>query len=266
MKVWKYPNEIYEYVSKNAKTMTDQEIADKLNTQYKEYDFTKEKVRAFRKNHKIKNERKGGIQKGSSLVYPKGLEDFVRKNAEGRTTQELTDLINKKFGQGTITQSNTRAYMKNHKIKNNINCKFKKGVEPWNKGISCEMPLAAVEHQFKKGHKPHNLKKQGTISKTTDGYLIIKVQNKGKQNERWKMLHRYIWEKENGEIPQGKMLTFLDGDKENCNISNLTLIDNEINLELQRRKLRTQSAEITKTGIKVAELAQVVRKRRKIAK
>lgn len=266
MKVWKYPKEIYEYVLKNARNMTDQEIADKLNARYKEYDFTKEKVRAYRKNHKINTGRKPGTPKGKSLVYPAGLEDFIRENAAGRTTQELTELINKRFGKETITASKTRAYMKNHKIKNGLDCKFKKGNEPWNKGISCEMPQAAVEHQFKKGDKPHNFKEKGTISKTTDGYLIIKVKTEGKQRECWELLHRYVWEKANGEIPAGKMVTFLDGDKENCDISNLALIDNEINLELHRRKLRTQYAEITKTGIKVAELVQAVRKRRKTVK
>lgn len=59
------------------------------------------------------------------------------------------------------------------------------------------------------------------------------------------------------------MITFLDGNKENCDIGNLALIDNDINLEMQRRNLRSQCAEITKTGIKVAELAQAVRNRKK---
>ena len=83
MKVWKYPKEIYEYVLKNARNMTDQEIADKLNARYKEYDFTKEKVREYRKNHKINTGRKPGTPKGKSLVYPAGLEDFIRENAAG---------------------------------------------------------------------------------------------------------------------------------------------------------------------------------------
>lgn len=263
MKVWKYPKEIYDFISNNAKNMTDEEMANGLNEQYKEYDFTKEKVRAYRKNHKINTGRKPGTQKGRSLVYPAGLEDFVRANAQGKTTQELTNLINTKFGEGTITESKTRAYKKNHKIKSGVDCKFKKGVQSKMKGISREMPKAAVAYQFKKGHKPHNFQEKGTISKTTDGYLIIKISNKGTQRERWEFLHRYVWQKEKGEIPPEKIITFLDGNKENCDIENLALIDNDINLEMQRRKLRSQYAEITKTGIKVAELAQAVRNRKK---
>lgn len=263
MKVWKYPKEIYDFISKNAKSMTDEEIANSLNKQYKEYDFTPQKVKAYRKNHKIRTGRKKGNPKGCSLIYPDGLEEFVRANAPGKTTKELTDLINAKFGAGTITESKTRAYKKNHKIKSGVDCKFKKGVPSKMKGISCEMPKAAVAYQFKKGHKPHNFQEKGTISKTTDGYLIIKISNNGTQRERWEFLHRYVWQKEKGEIPPGKMVTFLDGNKENCDIGNLALIDNDINLEMQRRKLRSQCAEITKTGIKVAELAQVVRKKKK---
>lgn len=263
MTVWKYPKEIYEYISKNAKSMTDKEIANSLNERYKEYDFTPQKVKSYRKNHKIRTGRKGGNKKGRSLVYPDGLEEFVRANALGKTTQELTNLINAKFGAGTITESKTRAYKKNHKIKSGVDCKFKKGVPAWNKGIRCEMPKAAVKYQFKKGHKPHNFQEKGTISKTTDGYMIIKISNKGTQRERWEPLHRYVWQKEKGEIPPGKMITFLDGNKENCDIENLELIDNEINLEMQRRKLRAHYAEITKVGINVAKLAQLARKKKK---
>lgn len=261
MKVWKYPKEVYDFVAANARTMTDQEIADALNGKYA-YDMTVSKVRAFRKNRGIKTGRKGGVPKGYSYKYPDGLEEFVRKNAQGKKTKELADLINAHFGAGTITENQTRYYKKNHKITSGLDCRFKKGVPSKTKGIHREMPVAAVAHQFPKGHKPSNYKEKGTISKTTDGYLIIKVSNTGTQRERWKPLHHYIWEQKNGEIPQGKMLTFLDGDKGNCSIENLALIDNNINLELQRRKLRSQCAEFTKAGIKVAELAQAVKNRK----
>lgn len=89
--------------------MTDEEMANCLNEQYKEYDFTQQKVKSYRKNHKIRTGRKKGNQKGYSLIYPDGLEEFVRTNAPGKTTKELTDLINAEFGAGTITESKTRA-------------------------------------------------------------------------------------------------------------------------------------------------------------
>lgn len=125
------------------------------------------------------------------------------------------------------------------------------------------MPKGAKIHQFRKGHKPHNIKELQEISKTTDGYLIIKVKEEGIQRERWQFLHRYIWEKERGEIPPGKMITFLDGNKENVEIDNLAFIDNEINLEMQRRGLRAAEKEITKTGINIAKLSIKTRERKR---
>ena len=49
-------------------------------------------------------------------------------------------------------------------------------------------------------------------------------------------------------------MSFLDGDKDNCNIENLFLIDNETNLEMNRRELRFDEAELTKVGRNIAKL------------
>lgn len=255
MKVWRYPEGVKLYIESNAKALKDEELAENLNRLYPEYSFTVTKVRAFRKNHKIRNGRKCGISKGYSYIYPEGFEEFVKREAKNRTTEDLTKIINKEYGEGMITESQTRAYKKNHKITSGIDCKFKKGRISERKGISCEMPEGAKKRQFQKGHKPHNTKDLQEISKTKDGYLIIKVKEKGTQRERWQFLHRHIWEKEYGEIPRGKMVTFLDGNKENIELDNLALIDNEINLEMQRRGLRAKEKEITKTGINIAKLS-----------
>ena len=50
------------------------------------------------------------------------------------------------------------------------------------------------------------------------------------------------------------MVSFLDGNKDNCDISNLFLIDNQTNLEMNRRKLRFTCPEMTAAGKNVAEL------------
>lgn len=59
------------------------------------------------------------------------------------------------------------------------------------------------------------------------------------------------------------MVSFLDGDKDNCNIENLFLIDNEINLEMNRRELRFDEAELTKVGRNIAKLNISARNRKK---
>ena len=49
------------------------------------------------------------------------------------------------------------------------------------------------------------------------------------------------------------MVSFLDGDKDNCSIENLILMDNAVNLEMNRRKLRFTDKDRTKTGMLVSE-------------
>ena len=50
------------------------------------------------------------------------------------------------------------------------------------------------------------------------------------------------------------MVGFLDGDKDNCDIKNLVLIDNKENLELNRSRLRFDSPELTETGVLIAKV------------
>lgn len=47
---------------------------------------------------------------------------------------------------------------------------------------------------------------------------------------------------------------------ERVNDDDLVLIDNEINLELNRRKLRQQEAELTRTGVNIAKLSIATKK------
>lgn len=51
--------------------------------------------------------------------------------------------------------------------------------------------------------------------------------------------------------------------KDNCNIENLFLIDNETNLEMNRRELRFDEAELTKVGRNIAKLNISARNRKK---
>ena len=115
---------------------------------------------------------------------------------------------------------------------------------------------------FCKGNVPANHMEVGEYTHTTNGYLIQKVQEQGTQWERFEFVHRKVWEEHNGPIPEGKMVSFLDGDKDNCDIDNLVLINNIENLELNRSRLRFSNAEFTKTGVAIAKVKVTARKKR----
>lgn len=61
-----------------------------------------------------------------SRRYPKEVHDFIRSNVEGRTTRELTDMVNKNFDVG-MTASQIKSYKQNHKLKSGTPCGLPKG-------------------------------------------------------------------------------------------------------------------------------------------
>ena len=102
---------------------------------------------------------------------------------------------------------------------------FKKGNIPWNKGTK-GLFKGGEKTYFKKGHTPHNTLPIGSMRIDVDGYMDIKV-----KDHKWKLYHRYLWEKENGTIPKGYLLVFKDGNKQNVVIENLELITMKENMK-----------------------------------
>lgn len=79
---------------------------------------------------------------------------------------------------------------------------------------------------FRKGDVPHNVQPLGSIS-IMSGYWVMKVTNVGNQHQKWKFLHRLLWEKENGPIPKGMNVVFRNGDRNDIRMENLMLMNNK---------------------------------------
>lgn len=111
--------------------------------------------------------------------------------------------------------------------------------------------------------KAMNHMEVGEYTHTTDGYLVRKVREQGTQRERFEFVHRKVWEEHYGPVPEGKMVSFLDGDKDNCDVENLVLLDNSENLEMNRSSLRFPNAELTKAGVNIAKVKVAVGRRKR---
>lgn len=167
-------------------------------------------------------------------LYPEGMEDFIRSIAQGKSSQEITALVNEKYGPGTITLAHLRAYKKNHGIQSGLTGRFEKGHVPYTKGktwddfMSPEGKANSRKTTFKKGNVPHN-------GGTPIGALRLRKATRGKKGSHpyfwekvadpnvWKLKHQLEWERHNGPIPDGCMVTFADGDTTNWHIDNLIL-------------------------------------------
>jgi len=81
-----------------------------------------------------------------------------------------------------------------------------------------------VKHSmFKKGHRPHNWKADGSIVERNDKtgrlYLYFKI-----KDSHWILYHNKIWMDHHGPIPAKHIISFKDGNTLNCDISNLEML------------------------------------------
>lgn len=182
-------------------------------------------------------------------------KEYLKEISKKYTTSESIELMNEKFSYNFTRGQIKRAKIK-YGIKSNINIVVGvKGNKPFNKGLkqSEYMSQRAIEKcksaRFKKGHIPWHTKKVGTERRDKDGYTVIKT-----KEGNWEFKHRYIWEQEFGKIPSGYLLLFADGNKENITLENLIMISRKELLTMNAKKLIFNDAELTKTGLLMANL------------
>lgn len=118
---------------------------------------------------------------------------------------------------------------------------FQPGHVPANKGKrehefrSPEAIERCRRTQFKPGSQPHNTRANGTEVTHGDGYVYIKVAG------RCVLKHRYVYEQHHGAIPRGMLVVFRDGNRQNCDISNLELITMAENARRNNAKMTPEA-------------------------
>ena len=135
--------------------------------------------------------------------------------------------------------------------------RFKKGIVPWNKGKKMPSAGRTAETQFKKGSQPLNTLPVGSRQIVDEGYIKVKI---GEPNV-WKRLHIIEWEKHHGQIPEGYIVRFKDGDKLNCKIENLELISRRENM--LRNTIHHYPPEIKQVIRTAGKLQRIINKKEK---
>lgn len=221
------------------------------------YALTAQQVRTFRNNHHISN----GLQGGSTerRVWTQEIVDWIRERAAEAVIPraDMVRMVNEHFGTA-YTYGQLSAMYKNEGIRSEYDTRFKKGNKPLCKNRVWEHPNS-IATRFGKGNQPHNTVPVGTVNKTTDGYLKKKLPG---NPPKWAMLHILNWEEAHGPVPEGMMIIFADGNKENCDISNLRMVDKGTNGVLNKMNLRSEDGTLTDTGIAVAKIMQAMNKRK----
>lgn len=249
-KAWTKNSEEAKWLRENIKGRSTKELAEMM-TKHFGYEISRNHVKNYIGRHKLKS----GYGKA---LLSKAQYAWLKDNCAGLTYAAMQQLIADKFGVHlTIAQVNS--LRSRNKMNSGLTGRFEKGSTPWNKGIHFQAGGRCTETQFKKGNKPHNTKPVGYESVDKDGYVHFKPPG----SEKMVIKHTYLWKQAYGPIPPGKCLIFLDGNKLNCDLSNLKLIDRATHARMNQRHLYTSDPEYTKLGIATAELIAARYKRKK---
>lgn len=182
-------------------------------------------------------------------------EKILIDNAYEHTNKQIQDLLVEIGSNRSIYAIQNRKNKLGLKCSYNAGC-FKKGNVPFNKGkkwadyVSKKGQENSRKTTFKKGNIPHNHRPVGSERITKDGYTEIKI----KEPNKWQLKHRYIYEKKYGKIPDGMNLIFLDGNKQNIELSNLKLVSRAEDLIMNTNKLFTKDKELTNSGVLIAKV------------
>jgi hypothetical protein len=172
---------------------------------------------------------------------------WLAANIAGTGTEKLTARFNARFGTG-FTPSSVRAAVKNRGLSSGVDCRFKKGAVPYNKGR--KGIHASPNSEFKPGHMPANHRPVGSERISACGYAEIKTA----EPRTWKPKHRVIWELAHGEIPKGHVVVFADRDKTNLAIENLMAVPRKKAAAINRKGIAYSDPGTLASALALADL------------
>ena len=182
-----------------------------------------------------------GIKKRreSQRPYTNEQLQFLKENYSKMGNKELLELFNEKFN-----ESRTMSAIKNFGLYHNL--RVDKEVRQQNRRKHLDQAGSK-----RATRKPGDIRIEGRrpVMKDDDG--------------NWKTAAKVIWEKEHGSVPEGYVVTVLDGDPNNIDPDNIVCVPVSYMGLLLKHNLRSEDAEITKTGIVLCELIETMKKERK---
>jgi len=160
---------------------------------------------------------------GRKRIYPQEIIDFMMANTRDMSDSELCETINARFNLSTSRQSikSLRRYY---------------GIV---KGREKYKPYQAFTERTKR-----------------NGYVTIKT-----AEGKWENKHKFLYEQANGKVPEGYMVIFLDGRKDNFSLDNLTLVTNAEHTKLRALGLRFNDPNLTQTGIAIVRHSNILKAR-----
>lgn len=178
---------------------------------------------------------------------------FLLDYIPGHEEREIIEAFNDKFGI-LLSESKIGNFKHTYGVKSGTHggC-FKKGLIPHNKGkpMSPEVYERVKGSFFQKGHVPKTYRKVGSERITVDGYTEIKIADPNK----WCLKQRVVWEEFYHEkLKPNEVVVFLDGNKQNFEISNLFKMNRSSLVRFNQDHLYGGDRDISKAAAVLASL------------
>lgn len=227
------------WTKKMARQLTEQYPAGNLEEVAESLGVSRNAVRSYA--------NKLGLKRAVNVkhVWTPEEEALLRELYAETDTRDICRLLG--IGYGSVSQHAVLIGLrKSHEYKsrvcnpggrNGASTRFRKGHIPANKGMkewqfrSSESIEKVRQTQFRKGNVPHNARPVGSEVVHADGYVYVKVPGGTVPK------HIHVWRQHNGEIPNGMIVTFIDGDRSNCDVANLRLMSREEAVSAMQRRM-----------------------------
>ena len=185
---------------------------------------------------------------------------FMTEFIPGHSESQIGEAFEKEFGIVLTRQQIKNFKTSYHCPSGTVGGRFEKGMRSWNKGkkMTPEMYEKAKHTMFKKGSIPVNHRPVGSERVTKDGYVEMKIAEPNK----WDLKHRVIWKQYFGEIGKDECIVFLDGNPQNCDISNLRKIKRAELVRYNQDGLKSDIPELNEVALNIAKLEYMQHKKR----
>lgn len=180
--------------------------------------------------------RKLGLIKPRNDRYTEEQIEWLKENYHKYGCRKTAELFNEKFGDNR-TFSSMKNFGRIHGVRVDEEVAVKNKLAPARAGYSKRKERPAGSTRMECGRM---------VMKCGDG--------------TWKGAGKATWEKAHGKVPKGYVVTHLDGDTTNYALDNLAAVPLKHLGLLQKYGLRSECAEITKTGLLWCELHDALEK------
>lgn len=268
MKRFKYTPEQIEFLRSGYQSMNSRDLTKAFNDAYG-MSQSETAIESCLTAHKITCGRKHGERLITRVrIYNDEHESYIRAVCQGKTKKEITKLFNTRFGMNK-TAKQIKALMNNRGITSDLDMRFTKGHEPWNKGTKGQGLTGPNKGTFKKGHVPANQKPLGHERICTkNGFILIKIAERNPYTghpTRYKAKHVHMWEQKHGPVPKGMVVFFKDGNPLHCEDSNFILLTRAELLALNRLNYRDEPDELKPSLLTLVKLRVRTFEKEKIA-